>query len=158
MYGILVTVFKAIGTEVICSDTIKCGIAIGNVIMKYWVVIMKLARIISGLCNKIPQQAVGNVLHNIVFVVIAAITIMIPLGLLGYGVYQIGRYYQDNLWDRITLAVVLVSIEGVVFFADMIKVLLSVNIVVIVLGLQVVYAGVRKVIENVRKSRMIMGW
>ena len=56
------------------------------------------------------------------------------------------------------MAVVLVSIGGVVFFADMIKVILSVNIVVIVLGLQVVYAGVRKIIEIVRKSRIIMGW
>lgn len=112
MYGILVTVFKAIGTENICADTIKCGIAIWNIIMKYWAVITKLARIISGLCNKIPQQAVGNVFHNSVFVVITAITIMIPFGLLGYGVYQIGRYYRDNLWDRITLAVVLVSIGG----------------------------------------------
>ena len=158
MYGILVTVFKAIGTEKICADTIKCGIAIWNVIMKYWAVIMKLARIISGLCNKIPQQAVGNVLHNGVFVVITAITIMIPFGLTGYGVYQIGRYYRDNLWDRITLAVVLLSIGGVVFFVDMIKVILPVNIVVIVLGLQAVYVGVRKVIEIVRKSRMIMGY
>lgn len=158
MYGILVTVFKAIGTENICADTIKCGIAIWNIIMKYWAVITKLARIISGLCNKIPQQAVGNVFHNSVFVVITAITIMIPFGLLGYGVYQIGRYYRDNLWDRITLAVVLVSIGGVVFFADMIKVILSVNIVVMVLGLQAVYAGVRKMIELVRKSRMIMGY
>lgn len=44
------------------------------------------------------------------------------------------------------------------FFADMIKVILPVNIVVIVLGLQAVYVGVRKVIEIVRKSRMIMGY
>ena len=158
MYGILVTVFKAIGTEFFRRDVMNCGVSIWNMVLKYWMMIMSLANTISGLCNKIPQQAVENVLHNLVFVLIVAIAILIPLGLLGYGVYKLARYYCDYLWDKITLAVVLISIAVVVNFADAIKVILPVNCVSLVIVIQVLYVGERNVIEVVRKSRRIMGW
>lgn len=156
MYGILVTVFKAIGTEVFRRDVMNCGVSIWNMVLKYWMMIMNLANTISGLCNKIPQQAVENVLHNLVFVLIVAIAILIPLGLLGYGVYKLVRYYCDYLWDKITLAVVLISIAVVANFADAIKVLVTVNSVVLLSGIQMLYVVVRITIEVVSESRKIM--
>lgn len=156
MYGILVTVFKAIGTEVFRRDVMNCGISIWNMVLKYWMMIMNLANTISGLCNKIPQQTVGNVLHNLVFVLIVAIAILIPLGLLGYGVCKLARYYRNYIWDKMTLAVVLISIAVVVNFAEAIKVLLTVNCVVLLSGIQMLYVVVRITIEVVSESRKIM--
>ena len=127
----------------------NCGVSIWNMVLKYWMMIMNLANTISGLCNKIPQQAVENVLHNLVFVLIVAIAILIPLGLLGYGVYKLVRYYCDYLWDKITLAVVLISIAVVANFADAIKVLVTVNSVVLLSGIQMLYVVVRITIEVV---------
>ena len=80
------------------------------------------------------------------------------VGAAGYGVYKLARYYCDYLWDKITLAVVLISIAVVVNFADAIKVILPVNCVSLVIVIQVLYVGERNVIEVVRKSRRIMGW
>lgn len=45
MYGILVTVFKAIGTEVFRRDVMNCGVSIWNMVLKYWMMIMNLAQI-----------------------------------------------------------------------------------------------------------------
>lgn len=158
MYGILVTVFKAIGTEVFRRDVMKCGVSIRNMVLKYWMTIINLTNTILGLsCNKITWQAVENVVHNLVFVLMVAIAILIPSGLLGYGVYKLARYHRDYLWDKITLEVVLISIAVVVNFADAIKVLLTVNCATLVIGIQVLYVGVRNLIEVVRKSRRIMG-
>ena len=149
-------VFYLIGTEVFRRDVMNCGVSIWNMVLKYWMMIMNLANTISGLCNKIPQQAVENVLHNLVFVLIVAIAILIPLGLLGYGVYKLVRYYCDYLWDKITLAVVLISIAVVANFADAIKVLVTVNSVVLLSGIQMLYVVVRITIEVVSESRKIM--
>ena len=92
------------------------------------------------------------------FVLIVAIAILIPSGLLGYGEYKLGRYYQDYLWDRITLAVVLISIAVVVNFADAITVLLPINSAVLLIGIQMLHAAVKKTIEVVSESRKIMRW
>ena len=91
-----------------------------------------------------------NVLHNLVFVLIVAIAILMPLGLLEYGIYKLVRYYCDYLWDKITLAVVLISIAVVVNFADAINVILTVNCAAFVIGIQVLYVGVRNLIEVIR--------
>lgn len=156
MYGILVTVFKAVGTEVFRRDVMNCGVSIWNMVLKYWMLIMNLTNTISRLCNKIPQQTVGNVLHNLVFVLIVAIAILIQLGLLGYGVCKLARYYRDYIWNKMTLAVVLISIAVVVNFADAIKVLVTVNSVVLLSGIQMLYVVVRITIEVVSESRKIM--
>lgn len=56
IYVTLLTVFKAIETEVFCRDIMNCGVSIWNMVLKYWMAIMNMVNTISELCNKTPQQ------------------------------------------------------------------------------------------------------
>ena len=77
---------------------------------------------------------------------------------IGYGCYRIGKIYYYEFWDRISLAVVMVSVAVTVNYVEEIRGLMPVNVVLVFVVVQLVYMIVRKGVEvfrNVKKVRCI---
>lgn len=82
--------------------------------------------------------------------------IAVPIGGIGYGCYRIGKFYYYELWDRISLAVVMVSVAVIVNYAEEIRGLIPVNVVVLAIIMQLVYVIMRKGVDVVRNIKGIM--
>lgn len=95
-------------------------------------------------------------MHWVLFGMVVVVMTAVPIGGIGYGCYRIGKFYYYELWDRISLAVVMVSVAVIVNFAEKIRGLLSVNVVVLVVMMQLVYVIMRKGVDVVKNIKGIM--
>lgn len=155
LYGILITVLKGIETEVIRKDITDASLWIWKLAASWWQIVMKMAQIISTVSINISNDGIRDVLHWILFGIVVVVMIAVPIGVIGYGCYRIGKIYYYEFWDRISLAVVLVSVAVIVNFAEEIRGLIPVNAVVIFVVIQLVYMIVRKGVEVVRNVKMM---
>lgn len=154
LYGILITLLKGIDSELIRRDVVTAGAWIRKLIGRLWQTTVDFADTVSALSINVPYDRLASVTHGIIYVLVVVIMIAVPIGIVGYGTYRLGKFYYYELWDRVSLAVAMVSIAVIVNFAENIQGFLSVNVLLMVVGMQVVYVSLRKgveVIENVKK-------
>lgn len=154
LYGILITVLKGIGSELIRRDVVTVGAWIRKLIVRLWQTIVDFADTVSAISINVPYDRLAGMTHGIIYVLVVVIMVAVPIGVVGYGTYRFGKFYYYELWDRVSLAVAMVSIAVVVNFAECIQIYLSVNVVMLVVGIQIVYVSLRKgveVLENVKK-------
>lgn len=71
--------------------------------------------------------------------VVLILTILIGLVLL---LIRYGRYVRENQWDMYTVIAITVDIAVTLFFAEHIRALISVNLIVIQAGIFLVYSEV----------------
>lgn len=127
---------------------------IRKLIVRLWQTTVDFADTVSAISINVPYDRLASVTHGIIYVLLVAIMVAVPIGIVGYGTYRIGKFYYYELCDRVGLAVAMVSIAVVVNFAECIQIYLSVNVVMLVVGIQIVYVSLRKgveVLENVKK-------
>ena len=154
LYGILITVLKGVRTEIIRKDIVAASLWIWKLAASWWQIVMKKAQIISTVSINISNDVIRDVLHWILFGMVVVAMIAVSIGGIGYGCYRIGKIYYYELWDRISLAVVLVSVAVIVNFAEETRGMIPVNVVLVFVVVQLVYMIVRKggeVVRNVKK-------
>ncbi len=146
LYGILITLLKGIDSELIRRDVVTAGAWIRKLIGRLWQTTVDFADTVSALSINVPYDRLASVTHGIIYVLVVVIMIAVPIGIVGYGTYRLGKFYYYELWDRVSLAVAMVSIVVIVNFAENIQGFLSVNVLLMVVGMQVVYVSLRKAI------------
>lgn len=156
LYGILITVLKGFGTEVIRRDITDTSLWIWKIATSWWQIVMEMAHIISAVSINISNDGIRDVLYWILFGIVVVVMIAVPIGVIGYGCYRIGKIYYYEFWDRISLAVVLVSVAVIVNYAEEIRGLIPVNVVALVVVMQFGYVMMRKGVDVVRKVKGIM--
>ncbi|MBQ3512234.1 MAG: hypothetical protein IJA32_00335 [Lachnospiraceae bacterium] len=155
LYGILITVLKGFETEFIRRDIEDAGLWIWKLAASWWQIVMKMAQIISTASINISNDVIRDVLCWVLFGMVVVVMTAVPIGGIGYGCYRIGKFYYYELWDRMSLAVVMVSVAVIVNFAEEIRGLLSVNVVLVFVVVQLVYMIVRKGVEVVRNVKKL---
>ena len=113
-----------------------------------------MAHIISAVSINISNDGIRDVLRWVLFGMVVVVMIAVPIGGIGYGCYRICKIYYYEFWDRISLVVVLVSVAATVNFAEEIRGLILVNVVLVFVVVQLVYMIVRKgvdMVKNVKK-------
>lgn len=150
IYGLISSILQAITTPVITEDIISFFTGLWKGIVGLYTLIEMLARNVAGLANYIDDPTASGIVYGIICVaimVVLILTILIGLGLL---LIRYGRYVRENQWDMYTVIAITVDIAVTLFFAEHIRALISVNLIVIQAGIFLVYSGVRAWIQHAR--------
>ena len=67
--------------------------------------------------------------------------------IIGIG-YQVGKIYQKYCWDIISVMVVIMSTAIVIYFGEWIKSVISLNLIVLLFLVHVVYIGIRCYVKD----------
>ena len=143
IYGIAVTVMRALSSERIMADGGRCVMAIRNVAVKIFDVATGLSKYLRGVSGNISNHLLAVILGWILVVLSYVVVIGGCVGLAGFAVYKISKLYYRQFWDAISLVVVLTSFVLIVWGADVIGEWVSWNVVLVFIGVQVGYVGVR---------------
>ena len=142
-FATVMTMITAYRTEVFMQDLEEFFHMNGQVIEWIWVRIGNIASSVSSLGQIIPQDELARVIQGILWVIIVFLLIGIidiPL-LLCLG--TIIKYVQKGQADEISVFVVLVELAFTFSFADEIKDLCKMNLLLIVFLVFVVYRVIR---------------
>lgn len=157
-YGIFSTIITAWKTEVFRSDIIEFFQTSYSLILNIIGWINSIATFASKLGNLIPQSILAIVVH---WVIVVAVYIVIFIAF-GWLVFRIGKkylcFFKKKQADEISVFVGLMIIAIIVFAADFIVSIVSINLVGMMLVLFVVYTVIRGVYqaENKEAKRSIL--
>ena len=159
-YSILTTIITAWKTEAFAKDVAAFIMAIKDGVILISGGISAVAVFVAGLGDMIPQEVVATIVHWILVVgVYGAI-----IGVVGWLVFVLGkkyiRFFKDKQADEISVFVGLITLAMVVFASDLIKSILSINLVGLMIVVFVGYTIVRGIIqaENVEVKKNILKW
>ena len=152
LYGLLVTVFEAIRSDVFMSHFKAFFLGVWEILAGWFKLAFMLADTLSQLGDKIPQPIVAFIVHWLLYVLGAGVVI----GTVGFGVgwvlLRVIDFYQEKMADEFSLAFTLVSVAVLVFFADLLA-KLPFNLLVLWLLTHVLYVGIRWYVQGCRENR-----
>lgn len=154
LYGIFVTVFTAIRSKAFTGDFKTFFITAGNFFTwcgksLYWLGIQA-----SKLGDMIPQPIVATIVHWFLFIIVCFGVAIVLVILAFTGIYAWFEWFKENQADLASLSVFLVSLALIIFFADVFKAFLPVNLLLLLLLVQIIAMLARVGYKQYRKSNM----
>lgn len=137
-YSFLITLFTAIRSETLRIDFTAFLIQAGNILKAVVSNAYKTAIRASEWGSKVQKQSLAIVLHNLLPVIVV-LTILILVGFMIYIFIGLGKIYKKYFWDRLSLFITFFSLAGIIFFADLIRNRISINLITLFLLVQCVY-------------------
>ena len=159
-YSILTTIITAWKTDVFAKDVIAFIMAIKDDVTAMGEWISAAASFVARLGDMIPQEVVATTVHWILVVGVYGALI----GVIGWLIFVLGkkyaRFFKDKQADEISVFVGLITLAMGVFTSDLIKSILSINLVGLMIVMFVGYTVVRGIIqaENVEVKKNILKW
>ena len=153
LYGVLVTLFTAVRSEAFISDFKTFFITIWHFIV--WLVesLVSLGEWASQLGDMIPQPIVAFIVHWLLWI-LACIGLGIAIVILVLtGFFKWLEWFKENQADLVALSVFLVSLALIIFFAEVFKAFLPVNLLLLLLLVQIVTMGIRAYIQACKRNR-----
>lgn len=153
LYGVLVTLFTAVRSEAFISDFKTFFITIWQFIV--WLVesLVSLGEWASQLGDMIPQPIVAFIVHWLLWI-LACIGLGIGIViLLLTGFFKWLEWFKENQADLVALSVFLVSLALIIFFAEVFKAFLPVNLLLLLLLVQIATMGIRAYIQACKRNR-----
>lgn len=152
-YGILVTLFTAVSSERFVSDFKSFFVAIWGGFKGFVDILIDGALTVAKLGDMIPQPIVAVIVHWLLVIVV----VIVVVGGIGFVIIwtmdKLITYYKSDLADNISLVVVLVTMAIEVFFAEPIRSIIPINLLLLFLIVHLVYMGVRWYVRGCKKSR-----
>ncbi|MCF0134083.1 MAG: hypothetical protein HUJ72_09475 [Blautia sp.] len=128
LYGILVTCLTAITTVSFAADFREFIMAIVKGVCAFFTWCVKVSDIVSGVGDLIPQTAVASVIHWFLWLTVMAIIIGLAAAVLYFVISAYVKFIKETQADEITIYVALVDLAMIVFGADLIKSIISINL------------------------------
>lgn len=153
LYGVLVTLFTAVRSEAFISDFKTFFITIWHFIV--WLVesLVSLGEWASQLGDMIPQPIVAFIVHWLLWILACiGLGIVIVIFVLT-GFFKWLEWFKENQADLVALSVFLVSLALIIFFAEVFKAFLPVNLLLLLLLVQIVTMGIRAYIQACKRNR-----
>lgn len=151
-YGILCTVFTAVRSERFVSDFKAFFVAVWTFLRFALKNVLKLATWASQLGDMIPQQTVAFIFHWLILLAVILIIGCGVLFLLNVGFAKVCDICE-GFADTLTLTVSLVSLATTVFFAEPIRSVLPVNLLLLLIITHVIYVLIRRYMTEWRYYR-----
>lgn len=143
LYGVLVTLFTAIRSEIVISDFKTFFLTIWSFIRDGVETLWKMANWASQLGDKIPQEIIALIVHwFIILLVCFVIGGGVIFLLFTFGTKLI-NFYEENMADNTSIAVALITLAVEVFFGEWMRTWLPVNLLLLFFLVHGVYMGVR---------------
>ena len=94
------------------------------------------------LSNGISNSIISEILYWLIAAIIMGILLIIT-GFLIIGIgYQVGKIYRKYCWDIISIMMAIMSTVIVIYFGEWIKSVITINLIVLLLLVHVVYIGI----------------
>ena len=96
--------------------------------------------------GRVEKQSLAIVLHN----VLPFIVVLAALALFGFIIYLfigLGKIYKEYFWDRLSLFITFFSLAGIIFFADLIRNKIPINLIILFLLVQCIYILLRSLVR-----------
>ena len=151
LYGIAVTGMTALRSERLVADGIAFVTLIRDVSIRLFGVASNLAESLSGVSGNIPNHFLAVVVGGILTVLSYVVVIGGAVGLSGFILYRIGRFYYRFFWDKVSLAVTLTELILIVWGADVTGKWIPWNMIFLFICIQAVYVFVRMVVTRDRR-------
>ena len=153
LYGVLTTVFTAIRSEQFVSDFKAFFIAIWQILVNAFQLLLKGGQWASQLGDKIPQPVVATIVHYLLLIVFVG-GIGIGVGVLIFlGASKVFEFYTDDYADTLSLAVFLISLAVSVYFAEPIRAVIPINLLLLLILVHIVYVLIRWYVKGCKRSR-----
>ena len=153
LYGVLTTVFTAIRSEQFVSDFKAFFIAIWQFLVNAFQLLLKGGQWASQLGDKIPQPVVATIVHYLLLIVFVG-GIGIGVGVLIFlGASKVFEFYTDDYADTLSLAVFLISLAVSVYFAEPIRAVIPINLLLLLILVHIVYVLIRWYVKGCKRSR-----
>ena len=152
-YSIASTLFAAILSPAFLNDCITFFDTIGKGIVILLQEFVTGADSFGQLSNGISNSIVSGIVYWLIAAIVMGILFIIT-GFLIIGIgYQVGKIYRKYCWDIISIMVALMSIAIAIYFGEWIKSVLSINLILLLLLVQVIYIGIRCYVKDWREER-----
>ncbi len=153
LYGVLTTVFTAVRSEAFVSDFKAFFIAIWQFLVNAFQLLLKGGQWASQLGDKIPQPVVATIVHYLLLIVFVG-CIGIGVGVLIFlGASKVFEFYTDDYADTLSLAVFLISLAVSVYFAEPIRAVIPINLLLLLILVHIVYVLIRWYVKGCMRSR-----
>lgn len=144
LYGLLITIFTAVRSEAFVSHFKTFFTVLWHGITYIIDKLIQLGLFVARLGDMIPQDIVSFIVHWLLLIVVVGGIGIGAVVLLFIGFGKVAEFYADNEFlDGITLAVALISLAIIVFFADVISSIQPINLILLFLIVQGIYIGTR---------------
>ena len=153
LYGVLTTVFTAVRSEAFVSDFKAFFIAIWQFLVNAFQLLLKGGQWASKLGDMIPQPVVATIVHYLLLIVFVG-GIGIGVGVLIFlGAIKVFEFYTDDYVDTLSLAVFMVSLAVSVYFAEPIRAVIPINLLLLLILVHIVYVLIRWYVKGCKRSR-----
>jgi len=153
LYGVLTTVFTAVRSEAFVSDFKTFFMVIWQFIVNAFQLLLKGGQWASQLGDKIPQPVVATIVHYLLLIVFVG-GIAIGVGFLIFlGASKVFEFYTEDYADTMSLAVFLISIAVSVYFAEPIRAVIPINLLLLLILVHIVYMLIRWYVKGCMRSR-----
>ena len=153
LYGVLTTVFTAVRSEAFVSDFKAFFVAIWKFIVNAFQLLLKGGQWASQLGDKIPQPVVATIVHYLLLIVFVG-GIAIGVGFLIFlGASKVFEFYTEDYADTMSLAVFLISLAVSVYFAEPIRAVIPINLLLLLILVHIVYVLIRWYVKGCMRSR-----
>ena len=153
LYGVLTTVFTAVRSEAFVSDFETFFMVIWQFIVNAFQLLLKGGQWASQLGDKIPQPVVATIVHYLLLIVFVG-GIAIGVGFLIFlGASKVFEFYTEDYADTMSLAVFLISLAVSVYFAEPIRAVIPINLLLLLILVHIVYVLIRWYVKGCMRSR-----
>ena len=152
-YSVSTTLFQMIRSKVFISDCGRFFDTIATFIKTIagWIVLTgkNVAQISDGISNPV----ISGIIYWLIRILICGGCLVGAGILLVFIGIKIARLYKKCCWDMITTLVILISMAIAIYFGDWIKTALTLNLLLLLLFVQLVYVGIRWYVKGWRENR-----
>ena len=152
-YSASTTLFQMIRSKVFISDCGRFFDTIATFIQTIagWIILTgkNVAQISDGISNPV----LSGIIYWLIRILICGGCLVGAGILLVFIGIKIAGLYKKCCWDMITIMVILISMAIAIYFGDWIKTALTLNLLLLLLFVQLVYVGIRWYVKGWREAR-----
>ena len=143
----------AVRSEAFVSDFKTFFMVIWQFIVNAFQLLLKGGQWASQLGDKIPQPVVATIVHYLLLIVFVG-GIAIGVGFLIFlGASKVFEFYTEDYADTMSLAVFLISLAVSVYFAEPIRAVIPINLLLLLILVHIVYVLIRWYVKGCMRSR-----
>ena len=147
-YSLTTTLFQAVQSDVFLSDCKSFFHDAASFIQTFIGWTIDAGQSVAQISTKIPNEIIAGIIYWLLMILVVGICVA-GTGILAILIeIKVIELYKKNCWDVITLLMILTSAAVIIYFGEVIKKALSINLLFFWLILQGIYLTIRRYISQ----------
>ena len=147
-YSLTTTLFQAVQSDVFLSDCKSFFHDAASFIQTFIGWTIDAGQSVAQISTKIPNEIIAGIIYWLLLILVVGICVA-GTGILAILIeIKVIELYKKNCWDVITLLMILTSAAVIIYFGEVIKKALSINLLFFWLILQGIYLTIRRYISQ----------